>query len=187
MIQGRTMSAVSAACLALLALSSTGCAKPQPIASAEAACDIATQKVTELRGLPTSHVAHCEKLGEANGYYPLALYAHCKEAVCGSTSMGWFAVGKTTGEVFEWDVTALRAGPRLKEQISRALARSAGFDAESCQWKLGRQTSAVPAHYLTPTGSGRRTIAAHRPCGQRAAAARSAPIARPPAGSPLPG
>lgn len=117
MILGRTMSAVSAACLALLALS-TGCAKPQPIASAEAACDIATQKVTELRGLPTSHVAHCEKLGEANGYYPLALYAHCKEAVCGSTSMGWFAVSKTTGEVFEWDVTEERAGVTVTNGIS---------------------------------------------------------------------
>jgi hypothetical protein len=102
-----------ALCLTLLALSVTGCARPEPVAGAEAACAVAIDRVTTLRGLPAGHVARCEPLGEENGYYPLALYAHCREDLCGSTNMGWFAVRKTTGEVFEWDVTEQKPGQRL--------------------------------------------------------------------------
>ena len=112
------MRVISGACLALLALSASGCATPQPVTSEAAACAIATERVTALRGLPTSHVALCDHGSDDDadgGYYIMALRAHCTtEAVCGSTNMGWFAVSKTTGEVFEWDVAELRAGPRVK-------------------------------------------------------------------------
>lgn len=108
------MRMISRAGLALLALSSTGCGGPRTVTGAEAACGVATEKVTALRGLPTSHVARCENMGEESGYYPLALYAHCREDLCGSTSMGWFAVRKTTGEVFEWDVAKERVGAPVK-------------------------------------------------------------------------
>ncbi|WP_420477635.1 hypothetical protein [Brevundimonas sp. FT23028] len=107
------MRVMSGICLALLALSSTACARPQPVTSEAAACAVATQKVTAVRGLPTSHVARCENLDEKNGDYPLALYAFCRQDLCGSTSMGWFAVNKRTGEVFEWDVTEEKPGRRI--------------------------------------------------------------------------
>lgn len=107
------MRAFSGACLGLLALSANGCAKPQPVINEAAACTIATEKVTALRGLPTTHVAHCETVSGDADHYALALYAHCREDLCGSTSMGWFAVNKTTGQVFEWDVTDQRAGARV--------------------------------------------------------------------------
>ncbi|WP_420469889.1 hypothetical protein [Brevundimonas sp. FT23042] len=110
----RTFSGIG---LALLALFSTGCARPQPVTSAEAACAVATEKVTSLRGLPTSHVAQCDHISDDNAdadHYVMALRAYCTtEAVCGSTLMGWFAVRKTTGEVFEWDVGDWKVGPPL--------------------------------------------------------------------------
>ena len=112
------MRVFSGACLALVALSSAGCATPQPVTSAEAACTIATEKVTSLRGLPTSHVAMCDHASDddtSTGHYVMALRAYCTtEAICGSTNMGWFAVSKTTGEVFEWDIGKGRVGAPLQ-------------------------------------------------------------------------
>jgi|GEM_PF-1616515 len=77
-----------------------------PVNDAESACATATARVTAARGLPISHVAACDPisdLAEAPGYYVLALRAHCREELCGSTNMGWFAVQKTTGDVYEID------------------------------------------------------------------------------------
>jgi hypothetical protein len=81
------------------------------VATAEAACTVATARVTAERDLPTAHVAICDPVSEADrsdGYYLLGLRAHCREELCGSTLMGWFAVEKTTGAVFEWDVAKER-------------------------------------------------------------------------------
>lgn len=96
-----------------IALFLSGCAWSQPVADAQAACAVATSRVTAQRDLPPSHVARCDSIPEAdglNGYYILALFAHCSEEVCGSTNMGWFAVRKATGEVFEWDVAEWKIG-----------------------------------------------------------------------------
>ena len=94
--------------IAIAALTLPGCAKPQPVANVEAACAVATDRVTAEKGLPVSHVAFCDNIPEKSGrpgYYIMALRAHCREELCGSTLMGWFAVQKATGEVFEVDVT----------------------------------------------------------------------------------
>ena len=99
--------------LMLFALVPSGCAKPEAVASAEAACDVATARVTAQRGLPISHVAVCEGISEGAGppgYYVMALRAHCREEMCGSTLMGWFAVKKAPGEVFDWDVAEWKVG-----------------------------------------------------------------------------
>lgn len=93
-----------------------GCAKQEAVADEGAACAAATARVTAQRGLPTSHVAVCEGISEGSGppgYYVMALRAHCREEMCGSTLMGWFAVKKATGEVFEWDVAEWRVGQAL--------------------------------------------------------------------------
>lgn len=75
-----------------------------PVRDVESACVAATARVTTERSLPVSHVAACDpnaEVAELPGYYVLALRAYCREDLCGSTNMGWFAVQKTTGEVFE--------------------------------------------------------------------------------------
>lgn len=77
-----------------------------PVNDAASACAAATARVTAARGLPFSHVAVCDpssEVPELPDYYVLALRAYCREDLCGSTNMGWFAVQKTTGDVFEID------------------------------------------------------------------------------------
>jgi len=99
--------------LTFSALFPSSCAKPEPVANAGAACAVATTRVTTQRGLPASHVAFCDGVSERDGppgYYVMALRAHCREELCGSTLMGWFAVKKATGEVFEVDVNDWQVG-----------------------------------------------------------------------------
>lgn len=103
----------SASIIGLIALSPPSCAKTQTVPSAQAACAVATARVTAQGHLPASHVALCDDIREADipdGYYLMALRAHCSEELCGSTNMGWFAVQKATGDVFEWDVAGAKLG-----------------------------------------------------------------------------
>lgn len=95
------------------ALASSGCAARERVKSPDVACTLATERVTAHRGLPVSHVVDCDNIPEADGlssYYILALLADCHEEMCGSTNMGWFAVSKATGEVFDWNVADSKLG-----------------------------------------------------------------------------
>lgn len=109
----------TASVVALLALPQASCATMQPVSSAEAACALATARVTAQNGLPASHVVFCDEIAEADspsGYYVMALRARCAEELCGSTNMGWFAVQKTTGDVFEVeDVADWTLGRRVAD------------------------------------------------------------------------
>lgn len=110
------MSRLAAVLILAISLPVPGCARPEPVAGAEAACALATARVTAEWGLPVSHVAMCDHSTEENGrpgYYIMALRAHCREELCGSTLMGWYAVQKATGEVFEVDVTDWSLGRRV--------------------------------------------------------------------------
>lgn len=105
--------------IGLVALSSTSCAEAQTAPNAPAACAVATARVTAQRQLPASHVAFCEHIPKADspdGYYLMALRAHCSEELCGSTNMGWFVVRKATGDVFEWDVAESKLGQPVAER-----------------------------------------------------------------------
>ena len=101
--------------LVTLSSLSAGCAgTPRvAVATAEAACTAATARVTAERDVPTAHVAMCDPLADAegpDGYHVLGLRAVCNQDLCGSTLMGWFAVEKATGAVFEWNVAESRVG-----------------------------------------------------------------------------
>lgn len=92
-------------------------AEAAQVTTPQAACALATERVTKLRGLPASHVATCDGAAEeadANGYFILALLAHCREALCGSTNMGWFAIRKSDGDLFDWDVAGWRPGALVR-------------------------------------------------------------------------
>lgn len=85
-----------------------------PVRTAEAACAIAKARVSAHRRIPSSRVAACDTIrasSSPDGYYVLALYGRCGEPVCGSTNMGWFAVRKSTGRLFEWNVGEWTLGP----------------------------------------------------------------------------
>jgi len=112
------MTRISTLLLSAIGLSLAGCTgtPPAAVASAEAACTVTTARVTAARGLTLDHVAMCDHIregGTPEGYYVLGLRAHCREALCGSTLMGWFAVETATGAVFEWDVVEWRPGPEV--------------------------------------------------------------------------
>lgn len=104
--------------LVTLSSLSAGCTGTPRVAAAtaEAACTVATARVTAQRDLPTARVAMCDPVSEADspdGYYVLGLRAHCGEELCGSTLMGWFAIERATGAVFEWDMAEGQVGAEV--------------------------------------------------------------------------
>lgn len=87
-----------------------------PVRTAEAACAIAKARLSGHRRIPSSRVAACETIraeSSPDGYYLLALYGRCEEPVCGSTLMGWFAVRKSTGRLFQWNLGEWSLGPPI--------------------------------------------------------------------------
>ncbi len=88
-----------------------------PLRSSGAACALAKARVAAHLHRSQSSIPGCETLRAVHsprGFYVLALRGWCREPVCGSTLIGWFAVQKTTGRVFEWDVTEDRLGVELR-------------------------------------------------------------------------
>jgi hypothetical protein len=88
-----------------------------PVRSAKAACERVKARVSAVKHFPRSIVAFCDPVGAADSpthFYVLALHSnrHC-EGIC-STNMGWFAVEKKTGRVFEWDVAEMKLGQPVK-------------------------------------------------------------------------
>ena len=84
-----------------------------PVRTGGAACAVAKARVAARLHRPVSSIPFCEPLRAAaspRGYYILALRGRCREEVCGSTLIGWYAVRKRTGGVFEWDVAHDRLG-----------------------------------------------------------------------------
>lgn len=96
-----------AAVFILCGVSGSCAPSSHPVKTVEQACAVATARVTASRRLPTRHVAYCDPASpdaSPRGYWVTSLRAHCREDVCGSTNMGWFAVRKTNGQVLDFDV-----------------------------------------------------------------------------------
>src|SRR3954447_12518405 len=94
-------------------LPSTAPLDAAPVRAAKAACERVKTRVSAVEHFPLSIVAFCDPIREADsprGFYVLALHSnrHC-DGIC-STNMGWFAVEKRTGRVFEWDVAEMKLG-----------------------------------------------------------------------------
>ncbi len=98
--------------LAVLALPMAGCRTSETVRSEQSACATATARVATLRRLPATHVAFCEAGSHSDvpGYYVVSLRGHCREEICGSTLIGWFAVRKADGTVFEFNVGEWKVG-----------------------------------------------------------------------------
>lgn len=87
-----------------------------PVRTGGAACTVAKARVAARLHRPLSSIPFCEILRAADsppGVYILALRGRCREAVCGSTLIGWYAVQKRTGRAFEWDVGESRLGASI--------------------------------------------------------------------------
>jgi hypothetical protein len=88
------------------------------VKTAKSACAVAKARVSAQRHFPVSEVAFCDHVGAVDsprGYYVLAFHGKRTDCggICGSTNMGWFAVQKATGRVFEWDVAEDKLGPSI--------------------------------------------------------------------------
>lgn len=84
-----------------------------PVRSGEAACRVAKARVAAGLHRPLSRIPFCETLRAADsprGFYVVGLRGLCREEICGSTLIGWYAVQERTGRVFEWDVAEDRVG-----------------------------------------------------------------------------
>jgi hypothetical protein len=95
-----------AAPIAALALWAAS-AHAAPVRTDGAACAIAKARVAAQLQRTRASIPGCETLRAVDsprGFYILALRGRCREPVCGSTLIGWFAVQKRSGRVFEWDV-----------------------------------------------------------------------------------
>lgn len=108
----RTMIRDLTVMLAVLALLITGCTTPQKVESDQSACAAAIARVAWLRQLPPAHVASCEarRQSDVPGFYVVALRSHCREEMCGSTLIGWFAVRKSDAAVIEFNVGEWKVG-----------------------------------------------------------------------------
>jgi hypothetical protein len=87
-----------------------------PVRTEKAACERVKVRISAVEHFPVSIVAFCDTIGAANspkGLYVLALHSdrHCYGC---STNMGWFAVQKRTGRIFEWDVAEMKLGRPVK-------------------------------------------------------------------------
>lgn len=85
-----------------------------------AACERVKAEIASRDQFDVRNVAFCDIISKADsprGYYVLAL--HGARPDCGgicSTNMGWFAVQKTSGRVFEWDVAESILGAPIDRQ-----------------------------------------------------------------------
>jgi hypothetical protein len=112
----RSMSAFTTIAALLLAMGSFSPTAPlaaAPVRSAKAACQRVKARVSAVKHFPLSVVAFCDPIAAADSpkhLYVLALHSNRQcEGIC-STNMGWFAVDKRTGRVFEWDVAEMKLG-----------------------------------------------------------------------------
>jgi len=93
-------------------------ANAAPINTEEAACALVKARVAARGHFPISEVAFCDvavaTADRPQGFFVLALHSkRVCDGIC-STNMGWFAVEKATGRVFEWDMAEDRLGPPIK-------------------------------------------------------------------------
>jgi len=103
-----------AAALSAVAISGATPVNAAKVTTEEAVCNSAKTRVAAVRHFEISAIAFCDIIVEEaqpEGFYVLALHgrrADC-DGIC-STNMGWFAIQKTTGRVFEWDIAEWQLG-----------------------------------------------------------------------------
>lgn len=92
---------------AVLGCASSGCTAPAesvPAAAEFQACETVKSAVVADGRYTRSQVAGCdaEDADRLPGYITLRLDSYCREEVCGSVLLGWFAVESESNRVFDW-------------------------------------------------------------------------------------
>lgn len=105
--------AAAAIIVAGLALGLAPSANAGQVRTGRAACTVAKVRVAASLHRPLSRIPYCETLTAVDsprGFYIVGLRGRCRQEICGSTLIGWYAVQKRTGRVFSWDVGGWRLG-----------------------------------------------------------------------------
>jgi hypothetical protein len=106
----------------LLAATLCGCssqANTVAVGSDERACELAKRAVAEAGDFSPSQIAGCDvSLDEETHkrHYVLRLNGYCREEICGSVLLGWYAVDRITAQVSEWDVAEWKLGRPLRKK-----------------------------------------------------------------------
>lgn len=110
------MITIGASLLVAAVLASSAHANPTPVNGAEEACALVEARFAARNRFPKSRLGFCDVIAAANsppGFFVLALHSTRKcDGIC-STLLGWFAVERSTGRVFDWDVGEWELGAEL--------------------------------------------------------------------------
>lgn len=76
---------------------------------------LATKDHFVAEGAPPGHF-HCEYSSEGNGYYVIGLHYRRSIPVAHPQSnlIGWFAINKVSGKIYQWDMANLALGEVIK-------------------------------------------------------------------------
>lgn len=77
-----------------------------PVSSERTACERVVESVVQAGRYTRNIINGCGHASDedAPNYFVVRLNTHCREEICGSVLLGWFAVNKQSGRVFNWDV-----------------------------------------------------------------------------------
>ena len=83
--------------------------------SEETACTVVKGRVAARGDFSVSRVAFCDfSMDPPAGFYVLALHSTRRcEGIC-STNLGWFAIERSSGRVFEWNVWEWELGAEVR-------------------------------------------------------------------------
>nr|WP_315382716.1 hypothetical protein [uncultured Sphingomonas sp.] len=108
---------------AALALSSAiGSAVPAssatayPVRSKASACVAIKKRVSSAHRIPIKNITFCDVASlrdSPRGFYIMAIHSHREcDGIC-STLMGWYAINRANGRIFEWSVADQQIGPEV--------------------------------------------------------------------------
>lgn len=85
-----------------------------PDASPIEACDLLQETVVADGTYRDEQIYGCElRPREGADLHIGRLNAHCREEICGSVMLGWYAVNLETRQVWEWDISYDEVGKEL--------------------------------------------------------------------------
>lgn len=100
--------------MVLVSLLQTGCAVSDRVSSEPEACE--RVKASFADPAARARITACDHvMPDTNppGFYVMSVQSDRQcDGIC-SRNMGWFAVRRSTGEVFEWDVAEMTLGRRV--------------------------------------------------------------------------
>lgn len=97
---------VPASFLLALSLANCGAPKANDLAVREdEVCALIKNAVVAQGQYREAQIASCDPVSEMRkGYLVTRLNGHCREEICGSVLLGWYAVHRDSRRVFKWTV-----------------------------------------------------------------------------------